>query len=291
VRVDVRWQLREGTERLLFPEPGLPILQGADRGKIVWTVYVPAGQRVNRDGASAGARDQHALAADLARAHAFLRAAQLLAPRVREPDDLPATQFLAVQERFLSVSRRLECELAMTGDVGSRDQLTQQLKAEFERTQTEFDDLCRAPLLDQLRARAGRGTVWIPETGIPLAPLQLQGAPVTLLIDAPGKLPEIELVAQRDENRRRAIAKTLLLVFVLGAALLLWHLRSAHGWLKRTWPEQVALLGLAGCLIWAPNAALLALLLLAGCARLTMLARSLFRRSRRKAAPTVTAEA
>ena len=91
-----------------------------------------------------------------------------------------------------------------------------------------------------------------------LAPFD-RGQPHYWQSDAGGEMPPLRLIAQTTQENRQALTWSTLLLVLLLAVWILAH------FFRATWPEQLALLGCMGALLFGATTGLVFLLLPLGC--------------------------
>ncbi|MCS6849756.1 MAG: hypothetical protein NZ700_01135 [Gemmataceae bacterium] len=240
-RLDVVWHYANGDEPFDRPRLETPQLDGLEETPLLWTLHVPAGFQVR--GGSAGAPLRASAAGlELRRAAAFLHLADILAPRLRSGSDPTAGNLmLALERRCRRLCRQAEQLLPnAVPDAGPQGQALavwlRELREQIDRMAQRYD-------LESLRRDGGQASVdhhrspaadGLPEQGTPAfwqgKTTDLPPRPVLLPLHAGG--------------RAAAVGRTVLIVLlIVGLATL----ALATG--ARTWPEQVALLGLVGVVL------------------------------------------
>jgi hypothetical protein len=263
-RVRVQWKY--AAEELDRPNLSAPALQGAREDKAAWTVFVPPGWEPDMPSGTNDLRPGLVQTAALSwqRAEAQFHMSAVLAQRA--PEGADGAALAETQRLFYAECRRakqaLEVAPAETGSawpagrspLESLQDLLQRNKALAEKRHFEA---VRATAERQAEEGASEGaSEW-----------EGKGRPLYAFRDAGQQAPELTLTASQLGRRQTAWTLSWTWMISLLLVCLLSLSRSATAVLRFFWPEQIALVGLAGW--WAAGATLivLGLLLLAVGAR------------------------
>ncbi len=258
--VRLSWTFPDGSEPFDLPSLAGPRLDGVTEGPAVWIVASPGGyQDVRRSagGRNAGeiARPISAAALDLARASAQLRLLGFLLEQARENSGPLAPQITAAEERFEQFSRRAEYELALQpASLGSSPE-GQPLAAWLAQLRDENQKLTKTPAYDRVKSEAKSADE--PPAGVlwSVSPLE-RGRPLYWQAATAQATPLLRLVADDSIRSRQAWTMCTLLAFVLFASWIL-----AQSFRRSAWPEQLALLGCVGVMLFGGGWGMLFLVL------------------------------
>ena len=246
--VRLSWVYADGMESLAAPILTGPRLEGVADGPAVWVVGVPTGYEAAGYGAEA-ARPTSAAGLDLARAAAQLRIAQFLLNRDNGNQAL-AVQLIAAQDRFERLTRRAEHQLPaspadVTGPGGQR------LPVWLQELRDQDSAVTRAPGFAPARVEASKAGVdaaqlWqVNRLPWRISPLE-QGRPAYWQAAAALPAPQVHLIPDTAARNRQAVIHSVLLLVLLAASWVLWRYFRAVAW-----PEQLAVLGGVGLLLFS----------------------------------------
>lgn len=294
-RVQLTWTYDDpgaGLERPRLAD--VPRVEGAAASPALWTLEVPAGWQATFLPPGGNSRAS-AAGLDLRRAEAQLRLSAVLAERLRANDPTARPHLELAQERFAFFCRYAEHELAVdpaaAQDAGPEGQpltdwLTELRERNRQLAQDRGFEAARAEA--ERRARAGvlRTLPGAATTPAAVSPGGPEGTPLSWYAEA-GAPPHLSLVRVSDQQTRRALATSGLLLVLFLAAWVLAQLPGVRTWLRAFWPEQVAVLGCVGWLTFGPGLIFLCLIALGAGGRLVFLGRwaSALLRRRRPTAP------
>jgi hypothetical protein len=297
-QVRLRW-LYQTPEPLERPDLASPRLEGLAPGVTLWTAWVPAGSEMNLPRPRAqqqdmpeflgkGAARQAAL--DLYRAQEQLEALGVLAEQGR------GAELVAGQRRFAQWCTHAERALTVgAGKGGLRGPSGQALGDWLLGLRNAERALAQRPRFEELLRQAERPADNAAEEGVTVSgrqtavPLLVRGTPVSWRGGPGSAPPRLRLVPAdigRDEAAGAAAARWLALLGVVWVAAMLPFLA---GLVRRSWPEQMALVGMWGWYQVGPMLVVLFLIALGVCGRLLLLGRGvlhLFRRKPRRAPST-----
>ena len=257
--VSLTWQFDEGVETLSQPLLGGAELEGATESTTLWTAYVPAGYRCT-DLPNHGSWSSPA-EADLERAEAHLSLSERLADRLDGgEDETIRPQLAAAQEEFYRWCHRASLR---TGKPASLDNLRRELET---RNQTLAKDKGFEALRSQAEQQAALHPATAPREVVPVPPgayhrddrVELdepprQGTPVYWKTAGPPAAPALTLVALREEQDRRALIVSGVLLALILAVWGLSFFPTAGAWARAFWPEQVLAAALLGWLLAGGN--------------------------------------
>jgi len=246
--VRLSWAFADGQEPLDRPALEGPKLEGVAEGPVLWTVHVPPGYELSaRDrGARSKAEPTSTTAVDLWRAAAQLR----LSGRLAEQRSVAGgaslgPQLLTAQLRFERFCRLAEYQLGTPGvaSTGSGPG-SQPLPIWLQELREKYGKLSEEHRLDKLRTEepAGAGTSLSPSP-YTLTPFD-RGQPSSWQTTAGELPPRLHLVSVAASRNRQAFAWSTLLVVLVLAIWILSH------FFRTTWPEQLALVGFVGVLLF-----------------------------------------
>jgi hypothetical protein len=281
----LRWVFAEGAERLEAPNLEAPRLKETAEAPLLWRVDVPAGYRVGRVDPARGARPAGLAAAELGRAEAQLRISALLVERLRAgPSDATRAQLLAAQQAFFRHCRRAADFLASPGTAGRAGPAGRDPAEWLHELQQQNGRLGRGTEVDALRARAAESASAAPgDEGAAFFTLPERGLPTYWYAAASGEAPRLHLSAYAEDRRDEAMLSTELLALALVGAWIVASLPGLLGWLRRLWPEQLALVAWLGWQAFGFSLLGTVLIVVAMCARILLLGswlQELFRRQR-----------
>ena len=256
-QVRVRW--RYTREDLARPDLRTPTLQGAADSPAVWTVVAPPGWGVGdphgKTPLHSGPPGEAALWGR--RADAQYRMSEALARQAAQ-GAAAATALAQAQRRFYSACRcaRRAADGAPGGAAaGTAESVDELLGRNKDLAQREQFEAVREEAEEQagLAESDGRVEVGWPEEGRPLYAWAAAGAPA----------PEPTLAAEGGGRpaTSRAEGWAWLGFLVVVGLISLWPASAAR--FRLLWPEQIALVGLAGWWVAGATSVVLALLLLA----------------------------
>lgn len=256
--VRLAWAFEPGRESLTHPNLESPRLEGLPEGPVVWTVHVPPGYQPEPE-ANASAAGQ-----DLRRAAAQLALLDWLGPRCREAPAGPlSVQLSETRRRFDRLCRRAEVRLAVPSrtdtDIGPDGvSLGQWLTALQERCarlarEQEWEKVLKEAVRagNQPRFQALVG-------GLTGSRLEAPGRPAYWHSEN-GQSPPLQLIPVQLAQTRETWLRSVLVVLILLAA---WGLTRLPRMMAG--PEQLALLGCLGLVVFGPDWRPLFLLLLLG---------------------------
>jgi hypothetical protein len=256
--ITLLWKYDPGPESLDRPLLELPRFENASVDETVWTLQVPRGYDAERTpAASAAATPATRAELDLRRAEAQMHLSAVLAEQPRDASS--AAQLLAAQQRFYQHCRFAEHDLARSPS--SASERLQQLREQDK-------ELARSHSFEKTRAEAERTALSVPPT-IPGDDLPECGVPLYWQGSSDAAAPQPKLNSAQDLETRQNLALSLALLCVLAMVGVLSYFPRVLLWVRRFWPEQMALIG---CLIWLGNGPPLAVYVLV---RLAILGRLL----------------
>jgi hypothetical protein len=260
--VRLSWAFPEGQEPLTAPFLTGPRLEGVAEAPVFWTLHVPAGYWVSRSSASQSGRVAEAggaAALNLARAAVQLRVATRLIERARDENEpAPAAQLRSVRQRFERLCRQAEYELAAPGTsepgTGPNGQplsaWLQELREQFralaaanpvELGKTEPVDRSKSAVPGELPSAGLAGSF-----PFALAPFE-RGRPAYWHAASSQSVPSVQLSASTGRENREALTRSALLLAFLLAAWIVSHFFRSAGI-----PEQIALFGCVGAVLFGP---------------------------------------
>jgi len=307
-KLQVRWTLDERAP--LEPSLQLPILEGVDAAPVLWTVHVPAGYQIARNGDRSnpgrGPSPISAATLDLHRASCQQRLSTLLAYRLRAGDTSMLIKLSASQQHFYRACRDAEQNLAVgigDEDAGPEGQLLSEwhkalrdrnyqlareqgfdsLRAESELQAAKYrgppnsdiDAAAPATADSELAGNEGRRNPW------PADYLPPRGRAFHWQGEAGSLPPRLVLIADDALRARKAMGLSAVWLIALIMVGLAAQFDGLRAWLRLFWPEQVVLLA---CIVWQAfglNLLLVFLILLGVCGRVVFLLQMLARRLRR----------
>jgi hypothetical protein len=308
-KIQVRWTFDDDApvER---PRLQLPQLEGVDAAPVLWTIHVPSGYQIARN----GDRCDHGRSASLVsmaslelhQAACQLQLSTILADRLGAGDASVLNDLSAAQKSFYRACRHAEQNLAL--GIGDEDKgpgnqpLNEWLKALRDRNYQlarlqGFDSLRSdselqaatyriAPSRDKEPAppttadivaatSSGRRNTWPTDYLLP------RGRALHWHGDSGLSPPRLTLVADRTLGIRRATGLSAVWLIILMMVGLAAQFEGLRAWLRLFWPEQVVLLA---CIVWQAfglNLLLVFLILLGVCGRIVFILQVLVRRLRR----------
>jgi hypothetical protein len=176
-------------------------------------------------------------------------------------------QVAVVQRRFYQLCRNLECSLAATRPGQTLALADQDLAEALRKLKEENQHWARTHGLEEVCAEAERQVKMgqlaltteerdlydlaspgrIPTVG------SRAGLPLCWQKDAPEALPEVRLVPDGNQYPTRALGFSLFLILLFLGGWVLSGLAPILAWLRTFWPEEVALLGGLGLLVYGVN--------------------------------------
>jgi hypothetical protein len=304
--VRVRWRYVEPAEPLARPLLTTPVVEGADGGPGVWTVYLPAGFEAIAGAAPAPLPGPgRAAEASLYRAEAQLRISAAVAAAAR---DGPVAPLASAQERFYAACRQAARALQLADDPAVRggpkgESLDGWLRSLLE----ENRKLAHESGFEEARAEAerrsdaaGAAPRSLPEEADPAAfggpapahvrgPLPDAGTPAYLSSADPMTLPALSIRPEDERRWRELLAETAAWMALVAAALAVAMLPRLQARLRPFWPEPLLLVGLFAWYRTGLTAAAALFLLLGVSGRLLALVDAIRRLLRRQ--PSVPAAA
>jgi hypothetical protein len=235
-----------------------PRLEGVAEGPVVWTLHVPAGYDLTPRRRKTGAQTSSAAALDLWRAAAHLRLLEQLVEHGVSAGDTDSVR--AAQNGFERFARQAGYQIGRAGTVGTGGADSPNLAAWLQELRTRYEEQVKAHHLEQLKAEAPSSEA----SGASAFPFDLtpfdRGRPYYWQSVAGASAPQAELVSQTVHRERQALTgSTLLLVLLLALWILAHFFRAA-------WPEQLALLGGVGALLFGGLLGIAFLVVPAACA-------------------------
>jgi hypothetical protein len=277
-KVRLRWSYEEGAETLERPRLAAPRLEGLDTVPAVWTVHLPVGYRLESSENATGAT---AAELDRQRAGVQLQLSAVLAGAQRAgSDESLQAQWVTAQERFYRYCRFAahRTDAAASSNVAVQDlrqrnlQLAQSHGLEALRAQAE-----REAFLPPSPPTAGSETDGASEAmGIPARRddrLPQWGTPTYWQAGAGGAVPDLKLELIAAPRRLPALAASSVLVILLGGVWMASFFPRVVAAVRRTWPEQLVLLGCLGIALLGPAWVFVALVALGLAGRLLAVAR------------------
>jgi hypothetical protein len=259
-RVRICWTFAEGIEPIEAPILAGPRLEGVNESSALWVVAVPPGYQGGRRSTAGKKTAEHATpltaaGLDLAQAEAQLRLLAFLVDRSRESGD--NTQGLALVAAQQQVERSCRCadyQLTHSHMPAGTGPDGQSLATWLQEVRDKDTELTRTPIFARLSAEVKqRGAARSAEEadtialGPPLwrvSPFE-QGRPLYWQSSTPTAVPLFRLVPEESVRSRQALTTSTLLAVILLASWILW--RAFQG---AAWPEQLALLGAFGALLF-----------------------------------------
>jgi len=251
-QVRLRWQYGPGDERFDRPNLAMPVLQGAQPGRALWTVLIPTGYTLkDRSGVGLRSGPQRLARLFLERASVQESLAVTFAEKNSEADRLARKAALERLGRF--------CRLA-----------EQQLELADGPVEKGPDGQTLAEWLGSLQTRLRQeGRESKPEAAEVLLPAFdpepfMTGIACAGTSSSEQAVPEVVLVSERSRQDQRALAASGEWLALLGIAWLLTLVPYLPKLARLLWPEQLLLLAsglwLAGVAQLAVGAVLLGLL-------------------------------
>jgi hypothetical protein len=246
--LQLSWEFINDKEPFEVPHLAAPRLDGVPEGPAVWVVAAPGGyQDVRRALGSRTpadvARPISAAALDLARAAAQQRLLAFLLDRAPDGSSL-VPQVIAAQERFEQLARRAEYQLAQQPTSAGTGPDGQPLTSWLQQLRDENGKLTRSTGFDRIREETKTAAPQGPAALWSVSPLE-QGRPLYWQAATAQAIPLLRLVPEETIRSRQAWTASTLLLIVLFAWWILWRsFRIA------AWPEQLALLGCLGLVLF-----------------------------------------
>ncbi|MBY0522421.1 MAG: hypothetical protein K2R98_03445 [Gemmataceae bacterium] len=271
--IRLTWAFAEGREPVFAPILGGPRLEGVAEGPVVWTVQVPPGYQLGR-GARNDPDTSSAAGMDLWRAAAQLRLAIKLIERSREEGEpLPLAQLNGVRDRFDRLCRQAEYRLGLPGPTqrGTGPE-GQSLTAWLPGLRSEYNALEQTNLIERPSGSEARPAGRAESGSLSPFPFVLspfeRGQPAHWQSADGGAAPKLTLIGIETSQTRHTLGLSAVFLVLLLAVWILSHFFRAAAW-----PEQVALLGCLGSLLFGSilGTAFLLLPIIAVVARLVCL--------------------
>ena len=248
--VEVLWTYAAGSETIDQPILEPPLLEGMIPKAVVWKIQVPPGYQVRSDPSQAGS----AACLDLSRAQAMLQFMTWISDQPAA-DATRAAAFATADASFERHLRFAEYRLNLDNagsDMGGRALLTWLAGLRQQRSDLESQPAVRS-LLEANKERPAREDAVTVRLG--LAAFE-EGRPAYWYGGSATGVPPLRLVSEETGRLRQTATLSVLLVGLLFAS---WVLATIFG--AVAWPEQLALLGLLGVLIFGGGLGLVFLIL------------------------------
>jgi hypothetical protein len=239
-RVTIRWKFDPASEPLDKPNLAQPRFDGVTEEEQTWCLHVPRGYRAESSTITSPTQR------DLRRAEAQMRLSGALAEQARGGGSNTG-QLLAAQQRFYLACRFAEQDLATApadaADAGWLQNLREQnlelaRSLGFERTRADAERQVRVGLASADVDNGG---------GPPDDPLPDQGTPLYGQGNVDMSPPQLHLQTAGVIQTRRDLATLLVLLCALTIVGILSYFPRVLAWVRRFWPEQMALLA---ALLW-----------------------------------------
>ncbi|MFN4259827.1 MAG: hypothetical protein ACK4RK_11050 [Gemmataceae bacterium] len=281
--LQLRWVFPEGSAPLSRPILEVPQLDSVTSGPVLWSVYVPTGflARAESDAWSMESYPHQSIAAitdpkqdlfranaagqELRRAQAQLNLMAFLLAQVRDRRDFSSvSQLVATRNRFERYCRQAEYRLALEDapvmDSGPQGQPLPQWLHELRQ---RWQELTRSSAVEELLAESKE---WVSPSdearapasvtpdiqGFSMEPLPVQGTLQQWYSPTGSTVPRVSLMAQEERQTRENRTRSIILI---GLVLVIWILAFFPRAL--VWPEQLALLGVLGLVLFGSGWGLL----------------------------------
>lgn len=254
--IQLTWSYQTARETLDWPNLEPPQIEGVNAGSILWTVHIPPGYQLSPGSAHSSMRAS-AAGQELRRADAQLRLLAFLCQRGQtSTDDAFVAQILGARDRFDRHRRHAEHQLTQSlSSVADAGPEGQGLNEWLLQLRTQFAQISRAYELDKLNQvnpelRVGDELTDPSVIAAPRSPhlfLREQGSPLYWQAPFGTAAPRLLLIPEQVRQNRLAWIWSGLLVLLLAGS---WGLTRIP-W-AMVWPEQIALLGCLGLLVFGP---------------------------------------
>jgi hypothetical protein len=266
-RVRLRWRFDSGMESVDQPILAQPRFDTAAQETQAWTLLVPRGMHAEPADAV-----QSPAARALLRADAELRLSDALAETARQ-DGPAAAQLLLAQRRFYLACRAAEQDPALAdAQADSSDAIRLRTLRDQNKELAQARDFEKIRSDAERQARSGTAP-GDREDDMPDDLLYSRGTPLYLAAGPDQAAPHVDLKTATDVAIRWAVSQTLILLCALAALAVLSFFPRVFTWVRRTWPEQMALVAGLLWLLAFPTIVVLALLSVAILGRLLEIGR------------------
>ncbi len=249
--MQLRWTFKADKETLDRPVLEQAQLEGVRESPILWTVHVPTGYRLSMEGRGGTLAPLPATGAgqELRRAAVQLRLLELLGQRARDGGDTSAAgQIWTAQQRFETFCRQAEHQLALpAGGVAEAGPDGQPPAQWLQALRERYRVLARTLDLDKIRTEAthGRTATQTPSAAAAGMEIAASGLPRYWQGAAGASVPRLHLTPTQSRQARQSWLLSGGLVLLLLAS---WGLAQVAK--VKAWPEQLALLGCLGWLVF-----------------------------------------